>query len=52
MNLTEQAEVFVKKLFKDRLSSLHTYHNLKHTIDVVTVAKTLADAVVLTPSDR
>ncbi|SDH74677.1 HD domain-containing protein [Flavobacterium omnivorum] len=52
MNLTEQAEVFVKKLFKDRLSSLYTYHNLQHTIDVVTAAKTLADAVDLNSSDR
>lgn len=52
MNLIEQAEVFVKKLFKDRLSSLYTYHNLQHTIDVVTAAKTLADAVDLNSSDR
>ncbi|MBC7749628.1 MAG: HD domain-containing protein [Methylotenera sp.] len=52
MNLAEQAEVFVKKLFKDRLSSLYTCHNLQHTIDVVTAAKTLANAVDLNSSDR
>ena len=44
MNLVEQAKDFVEKLFKDKLSSLYIYHNLKHTNDVVAAVNLLADS--------
>ena len=44
MNLVEQAKDFVEKLFKDKLSSLYTYHNLKHTTDVVSAVSKLSDS--------
>lgn len=52
MNIVEQAKDFVEKLFKDKLSSLYIYHNLKHTIDVVAAVNLLADSHNLDPSDK
>ncbi|MGO4904357.1 Pycsar system effector family protein [Flavobacterium sp. W20_MBD1_R3] len=52
MNVIEQAKEFVEKLFKDKLSSLYTYHNLNHTIDVVAAVNTLIAAENLDPSDK
>lgn len=52
MNLVEQAKDFVEKLFKDKLSSSFTYHNLKHTIDVVAAVDAIADTEKISPSDK
>jgi predicted metal-dependent HD superfamily phosphohydrolase len=52
MNLVEQAKDFVEKLFKDKLSVLYTYHNLNHTIAVVTAVNTLIDSENLNPSEK
>lgn len=52
MNLVEQAKDFVEKLFKDKLSSLYIYHNLKHTIDVVAAVNLLADSHNINSSDK
>ena len=42
MDILKQSEDFAKNLFKDRLSSAYTYHNLDHTIQVVEKIKMLA----------
>lgn len=52
MNLVEQAKDFVEKLFKDKLSSSFTYHNLNHTLDVVVAVDTIADSENISPSDK
>ena len=52
MNLVEQAKDFVEKLFKDKLSSSFTYHNLNHTLDVVVAVDTIADIENISPSDK
>ena len=52
MNLIEQAEDFVSKLLKDKLSDSYTYHNFNHTHDVVTAVETLAASENLNASDK
>jgi predicted metal-dependent HD superfamily phosphohydrolase len=52
MNLIEQAENFVSKLLKDKLSNSYTYHNFNHTLDVVAAVDTLADSENINPSDK
>jgi predicted metal-dependent HD superfamily phosphohydrolase len=52
MNLVEQAQEYVEKLFKDKLSSSYTYHNLSHTIAVVAAVNTLIDSENLNPADK
>ncbi len=52
MNLIEQAESFVVKLLKDKLSNSFTYHNIKHTIDVVKAVEFLCDKESLNQLDR
>jgi predicted metal-dependent HD superfamily phosphohydrolase len=52
MNLVEQAKDFVEKLFKDKLSSSYTYHNLKHTSDVVSAVNKLSDSQNIVSSDK
>ena len=42
MDILKISEDYVKNLFKDRLSSAYTYHNLNHTIQVVEKIKILA----------
>ncbi|WP_379969856.1 Pycsar system effector family protein [Epilithonimonas sp. UC225_85] len=42
MDILKISEDYVKNLFKDRLSSAYTYHNLDHTIQVVDNLKILA----------
>ncbi|KFC22544.1 Pycsar system effector family protein [Epilithonimonas lactis] len=42
MDILKISEDHVKNLFKDRLSSVYTYHNLDHTIQVVDKIKILA----------
>jgi predicted metal-dependent HD superfamily phosphohydrolase len=41
MNLIEQSENFVSNLLKDKLSNLYSYHNLNHTLTVVSAVKEL-----------
>jgi predicted metal-dependent HD superfamily phosphohydrolase len=52
MNLIEQAEVFVCKLLKDKLSDLFTYHNINHTKNVVQAVEILCSGEALNQSDR
>jgi predicted metal-dependent HD superfamily phosphohydrolase len=52
MDLIEQAESFVCKLFKDKLSNSFTYHNIKHTIDVVNAVKVLSNNESLNQLDK
>jgi predicted metal-dependent HD superfamily phosphohydrolase len=52
MNLIEQAENFVSKLLKDKLSNSYTYHNFNHTFDVVAAVTTLADSENISSSDK
>lgn len=42
--LLMEAELFVKKLFKERLDSKFSYHSLKHTKDVVFYIETISNA--------
>jgi len=43
MNIIEQAEDFVYKLLKDKLSDSFLYHNFSHTLSVVNAVKTIAN---------
>jgi len=52
MDLIEQAEDFVCKLLKDKLSNSFTYHNIKHTKDVVNAVELLCDKEALNQFDR
>ncbi len=52
MNLIEQAENFVSKLLKDKLSNSYTYHNFNHTFDVVAAVSALADSENISSSDK
>ena len=52
MDLIEQAESFVVKLLKDKLSILFTYHNIEHSKDVVNAVKVLCDQEDLSQLDR
>ncbi len=42
MTIIEQAEDFVYKLLKDKLSDSFLYHNFNHTLSVVNAVKTIA----------
>lgn len=44
MNIINQAEDFVQRLFKDKLSDSFSYHNFNHTSSVVEAVKTIAKA--------
>lgn len=44
MTIIEQAEDFVYKLFKDKLSDSFSYHNFNHTLSVVGAVKTIGTA--------
>lgn len=52
MNLTEEAEKFVGKLLKDKLSASYTYHNFNHTLGVVRSVEILCENEKLSPSDK
>ncbi|HLF52620.1 Pycsar system effector family protein [Flavobacterium sp.] len=52
MNLIEQAEDFVGKLLKDKLSNSYIYHNFNHTHGVVNAVETLSDSEKIDPSDK
>ena len=51
MDILKISEDYVKNLFKDRLSSDYTYHNLEHTVQVVDKIKILAKAENVGPED-
>lgn len=44
MTLLNEAEEFVSKLFKDKLSTLFTYHNFNHTLGVVAAVNQITEA--------
>ncbi|MDI9258433.1 Pycsar system effector family protein [Flavobacterium sedimenticola] len=48
MTIIEQAEDFVYKLLKDKLSDSFLYHNFNHTLSVVNAVKTIATAQSVT----
>ena len=52
MNLIEEAKAFIEKLFKDKLSTLYTYHNLKHTTDVVAAVNEIITVEDLNSVDK
>jgi predicted metal-dependent HD superfamily phosphohydrolase len=52
MDLIEQAEDFVCKLLKDKLSNSFTYHNVKHTKDVVNAVEVLCEKESLNQIDK
>lgn len=51
MDILKISEDYVKNLFKDRLSSDYTYHNLDHTIQVVDRIKILVKEENIAPED-
>jgi HD superfamily phosphodiesterase len=51
MTIIEQAEDFVYKLLKDKLSDSFLYHNFNHTLSVVKAVKTIATAQSVTEQD-
>ncbi|SDX26662.1 Pycsar system effector family protein [Flavobacterium degerlachei] len=52
MDLIEQAEDFVCKLLKDKLSNSFTYHNIKHTKNVVNAVEVLCEKEALNQIDK
>jgi hypothetical protein len=52
MDILKISEDYVKNLFKDRLSSAYTYHNLDHTIQVVDKIKILAKEENIIPKTQ
>ena len=51
MDILKISEDYVKNLFKDRLSSDYTYHNLEHTVQVVDKIKILAKEENISPEE-
>ncbi|ROI14680.1 Pycsar system effector family protein [Epilithonimonas hominis] len=51
MDILKISEDYIKNLFKDRLSSAYTYHNLEHTIQVVDKIKILTKEENVGPED-
>lgn len=51
MNILKISEDYAKNLLKDKLSSVYTYHNLDHTIQVVDKIKILAKEENISPED-
>lgn len=49
MNFIEEAENFVCKLLKDKLSVLYFYHDCNHTLEVVAAVKELSKEEKLSP---
>ncbi|WP_413997705.1 Pycsar system effector family protein [Flavobacterium sp. W1B] len=52
MTLLDEAEDFVSKLLKDKLSTLFTYHNFNHTLGVVAAANQISESENLNISDK
>jgi len=51
MDILKISEDYAKNLLKDKLSSVYTYHNLDHTIQVVDKIKILAKEENINPED-
>ncbi|TDX86675.1 Pycsar system effector family protein [Epilithonimonas xixisoli] len=51
MDILKISEDYAKNLLKDKLSSVYTYHNLDHTIQVVEKIKILAKEENINPED-
>lgn len=51
MDILKISEDYAKNLLKDKLSSVYTYHNLDHTIQVVDKIKILAKEENISPED-
>ena len=51
MDILKISEDYAKNLLKDKLSSVYTYHNLDHTIQVVDKIKILAKEENIIPED-
>lgn len=51
MDILKISEDYVKNLFKDRLSSAYTYHNMDHTIQVVDNIRILAKEENIDPEN-
>jgi len=51
MDILKISEDYAKNLLKDKLSSVYTYHNLDHTIQVVEKIKILAKEENISPED-
>lgn len=52
MTLLNEAEDFVRQLFKDKLSGLFTYHNFNHTLGVVAAVDQIATAENINLPDK
>lgn len=52
MTLLNESEDFVRQLFKDKLSTLFTYHNFNHTLGVVAAADQIAAAENINLTDK
>jgi HD superfamily phosphodiesterase len=52
MNLIDQSEDFVSNLLKDKLSNLYSYHNLNHTLTVVSAVKELCKKEEIKGEDK
>ncbi|MFV8325456.1 Pycsar system effector family protein [Flavobacterium sp. ZS1P14] len=52
MNLIEQSGDFVVKLLKDKLSNSYTYHNIKHTREMVAAVLVLAEGMNVAAEDK
>ncbi|MPS72789.1 MAG: HD domain-containing protein [Chryseobacterium sp.] len=51
MDILKISEDYAKNLLKDKLSSVYTYHNLDHTVQVVDKIKILAKEENISPED-
>lgn len=52
MNIIEQAEDFVFRLLKDKLSNSFLYHNFSHTLSVVNAVKEILDSEIREEEER
>ncbi len=52
MTIVDKAEHYVVQLFKDKLSSAFSYHNLEHTKRVVAAVNVISEAENLNEKDR
>ena len=52
MTLLQQVQDFVSDLFQNKLSDLYTYHNLRHTTEVVRAVEILCDQEKISPVDK
>lgn len=50
--LLDETRKFVESLFEKKLPDQYTYHNLQHTVEVVTAAQLIADQTNLLPEEQ